>query len=136
MNFSSMQEFLLIIGQWSVILHSVMVFVLPLFMLGFITRFFGEKRSWKDGFGAWKFSLFASTSYFIPSFIFAWFVGPEFPALIGGLVGLGVVVIGAQKGFCLPQDTWTFGDSAKWDPEWTGTITGGKSTISFKISKA
>jgi len=134
-NFSSMQEFLLIIGQWSVILHSVMVFVLPLFMLGFITRFFGEKRSWKDGFGAWKFSLFASTSYFIPSFIFAWFVGPEFPALIGGLVGLGVVVIGAQKGFCLPQDTWTFGDSAKWDPEWTGTITGGSTEFKSHMSQ-
>ncbi len=134
-NFGSMQEFLLIIGQWSVILHSVMVFVLPLFLLGFITRFFGEKRSWKDGFGAWKFSLFASTSYFIPSFIFAWFVGPEFPALIGGLVGLGVVVIGAQKGFCLPQDIWTFGDSVKWDPEWTGTITGGSTEFKSQMSQ-
>ena len=134
-DFASMQEFLLVIGQWSVILHSLMVFILPLFMLGFITRFFGEKRSWKDGFGAWKFSLFASTSYFIPSFIFAWFVGPEFPALIGGLVGLGVVVIGAQKGFCLPRDIWTFGDSAKWEPEWTGTIKGGSTDFKSHMSQ-
>lgn len=129
-NFSSMPEFLLIIGQWSVILHSIMVFLLPLFMLGFITRFFGPDRSWKDGFKAWKFSLFASTSYFIPSFLFAWFVGPEFPALIGGLVGLGVVVMGAKKGFFLPDTVWSFGDAAQWEPEWSGTITGG--TTEFK----
>jgi lactate permease len=134
-NFDSMQHFLLIIGQWAVILHAVMVFILPLFMLGFITRFFGRNRSWKEGFGAWKFSLFASTSYFIPSFIFAWFVGPEFPALIGGLVGLGVVVIGAKKGFCLPRDVWTFGNSEKWDPEWTGTITGGSTEFKAHMSQ-
>ena len=134
-NFASMQDFLLIIGQWTVILHAVMVFVLPLFMLGFITRFFGPNRSWKEGFGAWKFSLFASTSYFIPSFIFAWFVGPEFPALIGGLVGLGVVVIGAKKGFCLPREVWTFGDSSQWDPEWTGTISGGSTAFKSRMSQ-
>ena len=134
-NFSSMQEFLLIVGQWSVILHTAMVFILPLFMLGFITRFFGLNRSWKEGFGAWKFSLFASTSYFIPSFLFAWFVGPEFPALIGGLVGLGVVVMGAKKGFCLPRDIWTFGDSSQWDPEWTGTITGGSTEFKTHMSQ-
>ncbi len=134
-NFSTMQEFLFIIGQRSVIFHSVMVFVLPLFMLGFITRFFGEKRSWKDGFGAWKFSLFASTSYFFAAFVFAWFVGPEFPALIGGLVGLGVVVVGAKKGFCLPRDIWTFGDSSKWEPEWTGTISGGSKEFKSHMSQ-
>ena len=134
-NFTSMQEFLLIIGQWSVILHSLMVFILPLFMLGFITRFFGPDRSWKDGFRAWKFSLFASTSYFIPSFLFAWFVGPEFPALIGGLTGLGIVVIGAKKGLFLPKETWNFGDSKQWDPEWSGTISGGSGEFKSHMSQ-
>ena len=134
-NFASMQDFLFIIGQWAVMLHAVMVFILPLFMLGFITRFFGRNRSWKEGFAAWKFSLFASTSYFIPSFVFAWFVGPEFPALIGGLVGLGIVIIGAKKGFCLPRDTWTFGDSSQWDPEWTGTISGGSTAFESRMSQ-
>jgi lactate permease len=134
-NFDSIQSFQIIIGQWTVILHAAMVFILPLFMLGFITRFFGEDRSWRDGLRAWKFSLFASTSYFIPSFLFAWFVGPEFPSLIGGLVGLGVVVIGAKKGLFLPHDVWTFGDSVNWEPEWTGTITGGSTEFRPHMSQ-
>jgi lactate permease len=104
-------------------------------MLAFITRFFGEKRSWLDGLRAWKFSLFASTCYFVPSFIFAWFIGPEFPALIGGLVGLGLVVMGAKKGLFLPADHWTFGDSSKWDPEWTGTISGGSTEFTAHMSQ-
>jgi lactate permease len=125
LNFSSVQEFQHLIGRWAVLLHAPMVFILPVFMLGFITRYFGPNRKWIDGFRAWKFCLFAGVSFFVPSFLFAWFIGPEFPALIGGLVGLGIVIIGAKKGCCMPKDQWTFGDQAKWDPEWTGTISAG-----------
>ncbi len=135
LNFHSVPEFLTIIGQWAMILHTAMIFILPLFMLAFITRFFGEKRSWSDGLRAWKFSLFASTCYFIPSFIFAWFIGPEFPALIGGLVGLGLVVMGAKKGMFLPPDHWTFGDTKNWDPEWTGTISCGCTDFKAHMSQ-
>jgi lactate permease len=135
LNFHSVPEFLTIIGQWAMILHTAMIFIIPLFMLAFITRFFGEKRSWLDGLRAWKFSLFASTCYFVPSFIFAWFIGPEFPALIGGLVGLGLVVMGAKKGLFLPADHWTFGDSSKWDSEWTGTISGGSTEFTAHMSQ-
>ncbi len=125
LNFSSVHEFQRLIGRWAVLLHAPMVFILPVFMLGFITRYFGPNRKWIDGFRAWKFCLFAGVSYFVPSFLFAWFIGPEFPALIGGLVGLGIVIIGAKKGCCMPRDQWTFGDHAKWDPEWTGTMSAG-----------
>ena len=134
-NFTSVQEFEMIIGQLAMVLHAVMVFVIPLFMLGFITRIFGENRSWRDGFRAWKFSLFASTCYFVPAFVFAWFVGPEFPALIGGLVGLGIVVVGARKGLFLPDDVWIFGKSEKWDPDWTGTISGGSTKFTEHMSQ-
>ncbi|MFP4397685.1 MAG: L-lactate permease, partial [Desulfonatronovibrio sp.] len=53
---------------------------------------------------------------------FAWFVGPEFPSLIGGLLGLGIVVWGARKGIAVPKDVFTFGSQKAWDPEWTGTV--------------
>jgi lactate permease len=134
-NFSSPQEFQHIIGQWAVLLHAPMVFALPVFMLGFMTRFFGPRRKWVDGFKAWKFCLFAGMAYFVPSFIFAWFVGPEFPSLIGGLIGLAIVVIGAQKGFCLPKETWTFGDKNDWNPNWTGTIECGSQEFKAHMSQ-
>ncbi|MEG6549658.1 L-lactate permease [Desulfocurvibacter africanus] len=123
LNFTNMESFNMLIGQWVTLLHVPMAFILPIFMLGFITRFFGPNRSWSDGFRAWKFCVFAAVAFSVPYLVFAWLVGPEFPALIGGLVGLGVVVWGAKKGIALPKDgTFTFGSQAKWEPEWTGSV--------------
>ncbi|SKA84902.1 lactate permease [Paucidesulfovibrio gracilis DSM 16080] len=127
LNFQSVDQFNIVVGQWAVVLHAAMVFILPIFMLGFITRYFGPNRSWKDGFGAWKFCLFAAVAFFIPSAITAYLLGPELPSLIGGLVGLGVVIAGAKAGICVPKQAWDFGPSANWDAEWTGEIKGSNS---------
>ena len=123
LNFANMGDFNMVIGQWATLMHLGMIFILPIFMLGFITRFFGPQRSWKSGFAAWKFCVFAAVAFTVPYLFFAWTVGPEFPSLIGGLVGLGIIVAGAKAGFCVPKETWDFGPSDKWDPEWTGTVT-------------
>lgn len=136
LGFESVHAFQGVIGQWVVLLHGAMVFLLPLFMLGFMSRFFGEKRSWAEGFGAWKFSLFASTSYFVPSFLFAWLVGPEFPSLIGGLLGLGIVVLGAKRGFCVPAAVWSFGDPGKWEASWIGTVPWEATELCPRMSQA
>ena len=50
----------------------------------------------------------------------SWILGPEFPAMIGGLIGLGIIVAGAKKGFCVPKDIWDFGPQKTWPAEWTG----------------
>ncbi|SME88851.1 L-lactate permease [Desulfovibrio gilichinskyi] len=127
-NFHSMEMFDKIVGQWSTIMHLPMIYILPLFMLGFMTRFFGQNKSWSEGFAAWKFSLFVSTVFAVPYLFTAWFVGPEFPSLIGGLVGLGLAIVGAKKGFCVPEKIWDFGPSSTWDAEWTGTVSAENST--------
>mgnify|MGYP000125132774 CR=1 FL=1 len=121
-NFSGMESFGFLVGRWVTLMHLPMVFILPVFMLGFISRFFGPNRNWSEGFAAWKFCLFAAGAFAAPYFGFAWFLGPEFPALIGGLVGLGVVVWGAGRRIAVPRDVWTFGSQGQWDPEWTGTV--------------
>jgi lactate permease len=130
-----MGDFNMVVGQWATIMHLGMIFILPIFMLGFITRYFGPERSWKPGFAAWKFCLFAAVAFSVPYLIFAWNVGPEFPSLIGGLLGLGIIIIGAKKGFCMPKTTWTFGDPAKWDPEWTGTVSADSSEFKAHMSQ-
>ncbi|MBG0775677.1 MAG: L-lactate permease [Desulfovibrionaceae bacterium] len=122
LNFSNLEQFNAVIGQWATVMHIGMIFILPVFMLGFITRFFGPERKWSNGFKAWQFCMFAAVAFSVPYLIFAWSFGPEFPSLIGGLVGLGIVIWGAKRGICVPKDVWTFGDNTKWDPEWTGTI--------------
>ncbi len=85
--------------------------LLPLIMVMILTRFFGERRSWREGLAAWKFALVAGLSFTLPAFVFAALFGPEFPALLGGLVGLAIVVPLARKGWLLPKEPWDFGDA-------------------------
>lgn len=134
-NFANQGDFVGLVGQWATLMHLAMIFILPIFMLGFITRFFGPERSWKPGVDAWKFCIFAAVSFTVPYLIFAWFVGPEFPSLIGGLVGLGIIIAGAKAGFCMPKKAWDFGDPAKWDPEWTGSVSGGSTEFKAHMSQ-
>jgi lactate permease len=121
-TFGSAGEFLKVIGETVTLMHAPMAIILPIFMLGFITRFFGPTRSWKDGFAAWKFCLFAAFSFIVPYMLVAWLIGPEVPSLVGALVGLGIVTFGAKRGFCVPKDVWTFGEVSKWEKSWTGEI--------------
>ncbi|MDR1965717.1 MAG: L-lactate permease [Synergistaceae bacterium] len=121
-SFQSAEQVLKTIGETVTLMQVPMAFILPIFMLGFITRFFGPNRSWRDGFAAWKFCLFAAISFSVPFMLLAWTLGPEPPSLVGGLVGLGIVMYGAKHGFCVPKDVWTFGDVSKWENDWTGQI--------------
>jgi lactate permease len=121
-NFSNMGDFNMAIGQWASLEHLLMIYMLPIFMLGFVTRFFGPNRKWSEGLQAWKFCVFAATAFAVPYLGFAWFVGPEFPSLIGGLVGLGVIITGAKAGFCIPKEPWNFGPHENWAPEWSGDV--------------
>ncbi|HDQ40844.1 MAG TPA: L-lactate permease, partial [Desulfonatronum sp.] len=122
LNFTNYETFGVIIGKWATLMHLPMIFILPIFMLGFISRTFGPNRSWAEGFAAWKFCIFAAAAFSVPYLFFAWLLGPEIPSLVGGLVGLGVVVWGANRGIAVPKDVWTFGSQKNWDPEWTGSV--------------
>jgi lactate permease len=52
----------------------------------------------------------------------AYFLGPEFPSLVGGLVGLSIVVPAAKAGWFMPSrdQAWDFPETEKWEAEWTG----------------
>ncbi|MDR0740767.1 MAG: L-lactate permease [Puniceicoccales bacterium] len=121
--FQSNEHFFEAIGQIVTLMHIPMIFILPIFTLGFITRFFGPNRSWKDGFAAWKFCIFAAIAFSVPFLLVAWLVGPEIPSIAGGLIGLSIIMFGAQYGFCVPKEIWTFGKTSKWEKNWSGNIT-------------
>lgn len=127
-NFTNFESFAKIIGQWATVMHGPMAIIMPIFMLGFLTRFYGQNKSWSEGFAAWKFCVFSAVAFLIPYLLCAWILGPEFPAMIGGLIGLGIIVAGAKKGFCVPKDIWDFGSQKTWPAEWTGSITTAEAT--------
>lgn len=121
-NFSDMAGFYKVVGQWAAAANGLMAFILPLFMICVMTRFFGRNKSWKEGLGVWKFSFFASTCFVVPFILTAFLFGEEFPSLIGGLIGLAAVIYGARKEWFFPETVWDFGPSSSWAEEWTGEI--------------
>lgn len=127
-NFTDYLSFCKVVGEWCTTMHGPMVFILPIFMLGFLTRFYGQNKSWSEGFAAWRYCLFAGVCFGVPYAILAWTLGPEFPSMVGGLVGLGVLVYATKHGFCVPKDVWDFGPHSTWEAEWTGTIATSQST--------
>lgn len=119
--FTSYDGFCKVVGEWATFMHAPMAVILTIFMLGFMTRFFGKEKSWGIGFRAWKFCVLAAVCFLIPYLLCAWLLGPEFPGMIGGLIGLGVVVWATKKGICVPKDVWSFAPPNEWDPSWSGT---------------
>jgi len=119
---SSMAEFILLIGKWSAVLHTAMAFLLPLFVSCFLTRFFGKNRAWREGLGIWKFSLAASLAFTVPYVSSAFLFGVEFPAVLGGLIGLPLALALARIPWLIPSQSWDFGPQSRWEPEWTGDI--------------
>ena len=117
-------DFLAFIATRVALLHAIAGTFIPLIVAAVMTRFFGENKSFSEGLKIWKFALFAAFSMTIPYVIVANTLGPEFPSLFGGLIGLAIVVTAAKKGFLLPaeEDTWDFPDRSKWDSAWTGQI--------------
>lgn len=122
------------IGFQVALLHACAGVLIPLIVSCSLTRYFGSERSWRPGLAIWPFALFSALSMIIPYVLLAKFLGPEFPSLLGGLVGLACVVTAARHGFLLPRETWDFPPREEWHSEWLGldlTIEANERPIGF-----
>jgi len=121
-NGSSWDAYLQLITTQVASIHAIVGTFMPLIMVIMLVRFFGKDRSWRAVFEVLPFALFAGLSFTVPYALTGIFLGPEFPALLGGLVGLAIVTTAARKGFLVPKTTWDFADRKDWPQEWLGTI--------------
>ena len=124
LGFSEWEDFLGFIGTKIAIIHATAGTFIPLLVTSVMTRFFGANRSFADGFKVWKFAIFAALSMTIPYLIVATFLGPEFPSMFGGMIGLAIVVTAAKNGFLMPdeKDKWDFDVKENWEDEWSGSM--------------
>ncbi|WP_026183780.1 L-lactate permease [Desulfitobacterium hafniense] len=105
------------------LLHVTAGILMPLFVVAFMTRFFGKNKSFSEGLAVWPFAIFAALAMTVPYLIVANLLGPEFPSMLGGLIGLAIVVPAAKKGFLMPKgEAWDFDEKKNWDPSWTGSV--------------
>ena len=118
---SWMEYFHLIAGEVAVT-HGIVGILMPLIMVVVMVRFFGANRSWKEGLSIAPFAIFAGISFVVPYMLAGVLLGPEFPSMIGAMVGLAIVVPAARRGFLIPSDTWDFPESNAWPDYWIGKL--------------
>lgn len=132
-------EFIEQIGVYTAVPHAIVGTFIPLIISCMLTRHFGANKSYREGLGIWKFAIFGGLAFTIPYATVAIVLGPEFPSLLGALIGLAIVVPAAKKGFLLPKgQPWDFPNREKWDKEWTGNFSGdvGKERHDMTLGRA
>jgi lactate permease len=136
----SFMDYLQLVTTDVAILHTLVGTLMPLFMVCMMTRFFGSKKSWKEGFEIFPFALFGGFAFTIPYMLTGIFLGPEFPSLLGSLVGISIVITAAKKGFLLPEKSWDFPQRNTWPKVWLGTLDikqdDGSAAMPFSLVKA
>ncbi len=122
-GFESGRGLLCLIGIRVACLHALAGMIVPLFVVATMTRVFGANKSFLEGLRLWPFALFAASALIAPYLLVAWLLGPEFPSLLGGFIGLAIVIPAARAGFLVPRgdQVWDFPPSEQWPSDWIGT---------------
>jgi len=114
--------YLHVIAAQSAILHGFVGTLMPLIMVMMMTRFFGKNKSWTEGLSIAPFAIFGGLAFTVPYTLTGIFLGPEFPSLLGALLGLAIVTFAAKKKFLIPDDVWDFSSPKEWSSEWIGKV--------------
>ena len=115
-------EYIQLVTSNAVLLHGITGTLMPTLMVCMMTRFFGKNKSWREGLEVLPFTIFGGLAFTIPYFLTGTFLGPEFPSLLGSLIGIPIVVLAAKRGFLMPKRTWDFDDEKNWPKSWVGTL--------------
>lgn len=110
------------IGHEVSLIHAMIGILMPLFMVIMTTRFFGRNKSWTEGLAIAPFAIFAGLAFTVPYAITGWLLGPEFPSLLGSMIGMLIVVPAAKAGFLMPKQNWDFPQRDSWPMDWVGSL--------------
>lgn len=118
----SMTDYLQAVTDNVVALHAIAGTIMPLLMVMMMTRFFGERRSWSEGLAILPFAIFGGLAFTVPYYLTGKFLGPEFPSILGALIGMVIVITAAKAGFLVPKKSWEFPESSTWPQDWSGKL--------------
>lgn len=127
-GFASVAAWVGEIGMWAATFHVIVGVLLPFIGVAMMTRFFGEERSIRPALEVLPLTMFAWFAFSVPYWLTATFLGPEFPGLIGAMVGLFVTVVTLRAGLFLPDEEWDFAPRSAWPDHWIGDIEPGETT--------
>jgi lactate permease len=109
------------IGVRAGFIHTIIGTFIPLLLVITLTHLFGDRdRPTTDPY-LWRFSLLGGLAFTVPYFLTALCLGPEFPTMVGGLVGLLITVTFVRRGWLQPQHPWDFPPPETWPEVWMGS---------------
>lgn len=116
------------VAAWAATYHALVGFVMPLFAVGMVVYFFGDRedRSLQPAWEVAPLCLFSGIAFAVPYWLSAWFFTAEFPSLIGSMLGGAIVVSALKAGYFLPDTRWDFPPREEWPDHWVGTIEPGE----------
>lgn len=103
-------------------IHAIVGVLVPLILVTMMCGFYGEKRSFRAGLAVAPFAIYAALAMIVPYVTVAYVLGPEFPSMLGGFLGLVLVMSTSSKGFLMPKDVWDFPPRERWSDRWMGTV--------------
>ena len=115
-------DYIQLVTSNAAMLHALTGTLMPTLMVCMMTRFFGKNKSWKEGLQVLPFTIFGGLAFTIPYLLTGTFLGPEFPSLLGSLIGIPIVVLAVKRGFLMPKKTWDFDDEKNWPKSWIGSL--------------
>lgn len=89
---------------------SIDIFVaslLPVIMCALYCRFFAATKSWQPVIAIVPFALVGGLAFTLPAYMVALLFGPEFPSVLGALIGLVIICTLARYKVLLPAQTYT-----------------------------
>lgn len=117
----TLSQFIAQVGTRAGVIHAIIGTFIPLLLVITLTRLFGDReRPTADPY-LWKFSLLGGLAFTLPYVLTALFIGPEFPTMVGGLVGLLITVTVVRRGWLQPQEPWEFPPPNTWPDAWMGS---------------
>lgn len=118
----NIDTYLFEIGQRIGWMHGTIGILIPLIVCCFMTRFYGKNRSYREGLEAWPFAILGGLAFTVPYMFVATVLGPEFPSLIGGLVGMAVMTFCAHHNILTPKTVWDFPPREEQPKDWWGDL--------------
>ncbi len=115
--------FLMAVTREVGVIHAMIGTFMPWLMIAVCIFVFGQRADRKKIWTIAPFAIFSGLAFTLPYLLTATYLGPEFPSLLGSMVGLGIVIFAVRRKWLLPKDHWDFGPSDHWSASWSGTIT-------------
>ena len=112
-------ELLRMVTTQAALIHMALGLFLPLILSATLTLGFGDSPSLRPTLSEWKFLLFSGAAFVVPYGLTALLLGPEFPTLIGGMVGLLLVISAVRQGWFPVQRPWDFPPPVAWPESWS-----------------